>query len=428
MEVFEKLDFYLLPHMFSRMGIVVNGEIFHVKPNARDAFLTFEEKEYGLQFQGSAGNIQSVDELSRTQYIREFQEAAFEKAIGRYLWQNADEVLFFQCLVDVLPQLDEFDSRINNMPKSDLISIRAKEIASMIPSPPGETNLLTRRQIRQTICSLIEEGSPIARFNYSPNLLVIDHEKIYHLTSRLHRGDIVFRKNRGKPKLFKTGEPLNREEFINTFDLDRTCYYLKKTAHSITDEKLDALIRYCQTKGLHAGMQTHIEYERSGVTLIKYDGSEKIFVYVHPMGFAMHDIRRGFTERWYPFRNPPKVGVAVYRRKEKIEVSQVCVDGDINYLHFASKEGVPHSFCKRGQNRPKNISGTWQEEAVIEIMWGVYSLYNGMNADSLKEFSSGALFGEGYRPPLSQREWMTESQVEAEGLIKTNLHPIINTR
>jgi len=177
-------------------------------------------------------------------------------------------------------------------------------------------------------------------------------------------------------------------------------------------------------------------YQGAGLRKMSHEDKDRIFLYVKPCGFAMHDIREGFTDRWYPMRTPPEVGILVAAGEEgRYMVEEgtmhfhgdVYVNGTFVYPLFSSQRNTLKSFCgaEKFHRRPGE---TWQDSMIRTIMFGVDTLFNGMTDDSMIEYSEGGIKGERHHNRLSALEWITEQQVESEGLYKTNLHDTVSAR
>jgi len=436
-------------------GIVFNGEIYEVSHGATDGYLEYGSGRQDLRFIGTLENILAVDELVHAHDIKRFKQETVQAVFDRYVaaarqYGSDISLVAFQCIYDVIPYLDEFDPRVPNMPRDDLIELRREEL---VPFARGMKDKVTKAEVRSAIASglgfiakELEEAAELSEKPYKRGRLREDKASItcedefdfdqtflrvrdeeglkrnYELAPRKARGDVVFKKKGRERLIFKKGERIRRAQLYGSLSSTRHRQYLMDASMEITDRKLDAFGRYFSRKGGVTNMEDELDYHGSGFQFI----GGRFFVYTTPMGFAMHDIREGHTEKWYPFPDPPKVGVTIHSRGDEIYVSQAGVEGDFDYLHFNSKRGEIKGFCGPQFNTP-SYSDDWTEKVVGSIMHGVNTLFNGMNEDSLREYeAAGSSLS--YSPPLAQRQWITRDQVREMGLLETNIHPTVSMR
>lgn len=421
----EQVKFYLLNQILNRgEGVIVDGDLYLCDNSAKDAFLEQQGKTRSLRYQGCIGDIVSAEEVIRSDEIRKFKQQAVDAAFSKLLGttQSLDALLVFQCMHDILPYLDEFDSRVNDMPRSELVELRRKELFDQIPSQKGAKQArLSRSKVRSKITQIIfdmyedREQEVFTRFDGYEQSLIFDEEQIHQLIPKQYRGDVIFWRNRGKKRLFKRGERV--KGLSSRLDRLKTTEMLTEIAEEITDERINAFIQFY--KKIHAGYEiaaTLKEYEHSGMFQETFGNTrseqmalkKSFFVYVHPPGFAMHSPYN--AEQWYPFPNPTRAGVQVgYGKDGSVYVSDFLVQGPFNYLNFEVREGCESTFCGPGNYKPKP-NGTWQESVVDYILHGVHTLFNGWQA--------GATAHPDKFVPI------TEQEVEKLGLLKTNIHPI----
>jgi len=424
----EELEFYFLKRALRAEGIVIGGELYISDLAATDASMHVQERTIPLRHVGSIENVIDVEMLVQAKDIRKYKQAAMDHAIQGIVssTHNASRraLLTFEILNGLLPYLDEFDARVNSMPRSDLVALRRKEIMDLLGTTENTNLLLNREQVKASVAKKLDElckvNESVLRMDFKPTYLVLDGAS-YALTPRKFRGDVAFSTASGQ-QLFKMSVGANPLGRLNDYLAHRIVH---QVGGEFDREKLDDLLAFLNSKycATNPGKELVNDFQYGSCGIRQFNGIE--FVYVTPVGFAMHDIREGFTDRWYPFRNPPEVGVFVNSTKvDDTTRNTIYVNGDFEYIHFSSKKGEPKTFC--GTDRNVIVKGnTWQERTINRIMHGVYTLFNGLDEGSLTRYENNGILGEAYLHPLSTLNWITEAEVEREGLLKTNLHPTV---
>ncbi|MFC1731381.1 hypothetical protein ACFL6I_13760 [candidate division KSB1 bacterium] len=435
--------FSVLPELFgNNHGIVINGKVYLVDASGSDGSLEYRSKRYPLTYHGSMEKMQSIDELAKAREIEMFKREALHDALGNFMpvKTDFDLHLMFQCITDILPELDEFDGRVNDFPRSYLVRLRKKEILDKMPVVENIEEF-SRKKAEDSIYDYFQDMMEkkwaqcadndiwTTKVDFEQSFIFMD-KKFVIFPSEEKGADMIFRKN-GNACHYITEKKLPGGFIRIPLSAMKVVQFLDECQMNLDNNLLDSFGRYC------ADQKTKFEkdelvsesftYQRSGVRLVGDERKNKLFIYTIPVPFAMHDIREGFTERWYPFYNPPEIGVFVSydntRRGRIRKVSNVHVDGDIEYMHFNAKKGKPREFCGPANYHQRKME-SWQESLRRTIMHGTNTLLNGMDERSLKEFSKNGVLGEGYMNKLSKREWIPEEKVEEDNLLKTNMHPI----
>ena len=422
-----QLEFHFLHRLFNSPGIVIDNELFLYDEGAKDAFFSFDKKTYPLRRQGTLENIFEVESVLYADKIRRFKQDAIDETFNSFLgttFHGPDALLVFQALNDIVPYLDEFDSRVNDMPRSKLIELRRRELLGKITTLEQVSSGLSRKKVREAITELIssQEQNPLRPGfpNFPPNVLLLG-DKNYLLEPREVRGDVEFWTQKGKKRLFIKQDPV--KGVLRGFYDSKRNEILRAASLELSDTRIDTFLEYLsKLKAGYRSSEEAIDYQNSGIKWLPYNKRKSLYVYVRPQGFAMQDFRD--RNQWYAFLSPPEIGVFLSTEKDHydeddrerrqinspVQVSQVHVNGDFLYLNFESHLGHPQTFCGPGYYSPRETRSL-SENVVDYIVYGVNTLYNG--------WSPGSHF-----PNIERLAPTSLQEVERLGLLKTNIHPI----
>ncbi|MFH2021182.1 MAG: hypothetical protein ABIJ34_07215 [archaeon] len=409
-------------------GIVLDNHIYYLNQNSNDAVLEVMTTDspirrgtYGLAYQGTMRDVLGLEETVRSQDIKQFLEESLSSVYETFLSKGSlggNGIPYFLCLTDIIPALDQSDPRINDYSRSELLEIRRKEIFSLVSETPIEkSNEITNQQIMRAVRKSFGLDKDTVKFDFEQHFLLCGHENTYRLSDRTHIGDISISFNGGS-RLLKLENQIDLDREMRLVSASRTQEIFGQFVRQMDKKRIDEFAGYCRASGMMALKQEpEIDYMGSGV---RYVGGEGLFVYLKPLPFAMHDIRAGHTHKWYPFYNPPEIGVLIHQESEGMKVSEVHVNGDFEYFNFTSKKGDYRTFC--GPGKYDRLPGeSWQQSVIRTIMYGVNTLQNGLTNASIRQHSNG----ESYKRPMSQMSWITYAEVMEKNLLPTNMYPIM---
>ncbi|MDD5193078.1 MAG: hypothetical protein PHF67_00675 [Candidatus Nanoarchaeia archaeon] len=456
----DKLQFYGFERLIGHHGIILNGHCYllHSSRIPNSGVLKVEGKVLGsLSYEGRLENICHCDSVCNALNINEFKAKAVERAFQTLMdieMSKDQSLLLFHVFSDVLPALMEFDSRIATTPRSELLELRKREFLGMISESTSKRRL-TRQMVRRSISDLLkkeqaeqaeadqdfEERTGIDRhlelsdsFDFNPNLLIYEkpgfrHDEvkpvIYELEPRKFVGNVEVVDKRGNRRLFRKRGEITPEEYVKKYQGFRTQNYLNEAARTLNAKRVDEFIEFCsRLKGNVKLSETDICHENSGIHFFPYAfpgerdyGEDRkhqcLYVYIKPPPYAMRSLTD--PNLYYPFENPPEVGVFLKYSDLGVEVSKIQVNGDFLFVNHEFRLGHPQTFCGPLDYKPTSTR-PWTENVVDYIMIdGVGTLQNGMSPGSHHRNI------EGMTP-------ITEAEVGRRGLIKTNIHDLTETR